>query len=237
VQERAPWVPAEVAAIVHQALAFDASARYQTAAEMLAAITALLPKGASLRDSMLSGVSPETKSVVSAKLAQMTAPLMTPVPRAPTTGATAMSLTNGSPVVLPMRSAWRLALPITLVVVGAAALGIYLSRTKNAAHADDGPPAPLHSSPPIATMDPSPAALPSVTASSATASGKDEVDAAVRSASSLNLGAAPAPVETVAARPRPTVTAIAPPAPAAPNCDPPYTFNADGKKIWKRECL
>ena len=236
VQERAPWVPAEVAAVVHQALSFDASARYQTAAEMLAAITSLLPQGPSLRDSMLSGVSPETKNVVSSKLVQMTAPLLTPVPKAAT--ASSMSFTNGStPVVLPMRSAWRLALPIAVILLGVAALGLFIRRPKEGAKAEESPAAALHSAPPSATMDPSPPPPPPVTASSAPLSTKDEVDASARAAASSSPGAVATAAPGVVARPRPAVMASAAPAPASPNCDPPFTFNADGKKIWKRECL
>jgi serine/threonine-protein kinase len=46
IQDAAPWVAPETAAIVHKALAHDPAHRYQTAAEMHAAIMALLPGGA-----------------------------------------------------------------------------------------------------------------------------------------------------------------------------------------------
>src|SRR5271170_6253588 len=45
VQDFAPWVPPEVAAIVHRALALDPASRFQTAADMFAAIRARLPQG------------------------------------------------------------------------------------------------------------------------------------------------------------------------------------------------
>jgi len=52
-QEIAPWVPAEVAAIVQKALSFDPGARFANAAEMLQAIQALLPDGIEIDESML----------------------------------------------------------------------------------------------------------------------------------------------------------------------------------------
>jgi hypothetical protein len=57
---------------------------------------------------------------------------------------------------------------------------------------------------------------------------------------------APAQLAPVAPRPRPgpntappaAVGPVAPPAaPGKPNCNPPYEFDADGNKRWKRECL
>ena len=55
-QAAAPWVDAQVAAVVHKALALDPAARWQTASELLAAIRELLPNGMALDESMLVGV-------------------------------------------------------------------------------------------------------------------------------------------------------------------------------------
>ena len=44
----APWVPVEVARVVHRALAMNPAERYPTAAEMLADVEALLPGGAEI---------------------------------------------------------------------------------------------------------------------------------------------------------------------------------------------
>jgi serine/threonine-protein kinase len=52
----APWVPPEVAAIVHRALSLDPAGRFQTAAELRAALGALLPGGFAIREDMLVGV-------------------------------------------------------------------------------------------------------------------------------------------------------------------------------------
>ncbi len=49
VQSLAPWVPAEIAEIVEDALQIDREQRYKSAEAMLAAIRALLPKGDRLR--------------------------------------------------------------------------------------------------------------------------------------------------------------------------------------------
>ncbi|KYF98631.1 hypothetical protein BE20_34345 [Sorangium cellulosum] len=51
--EIAPWVPVEVAAVLHGALALDPSARYPSAAAMLAAMRPLLTGGTALDPSMM----------------------------------------------------------------------------------------------------------------------------------------------------------------------------------------
>ena len=57
VQERAPWVPPEVAAIAHKAMRHDPAQRYQSAMEMFQDIRALLPNGWSISDDMLAPLS------------------------------------------------------------------------------------------------------------------------------------------------------------------------------------
>jgi serine/threonine-protein kinase len=52
-QEIAPWVSPEVAAIAGKALQINPGARFPTAGAMLAAIDALLPSGRALREEML----------------------------------------------------------------------------------------------------------------------------------------------------------------------------------------
>jgi eukaryotic-like serine/threonine-protein kinase len=52
-QDVAPWVSAEVAAVVHRALRFSPAERWKSAAEMLAAIMALLPNGHAITDAMI----------------------------------------------------------------------------------------------------------------------------------------------------------------------------------------
>jgi eukaryotic-like serine/threonine-protein kinase len=53
IQEAAPWVPPEVAAIVHRCLRHRAADRFQSAGEMFQAIRALLPGGWAIHEDML----------------------------------------------------------------------------------------------------------------------------------------------------------------------------------------
>ncbi|MGK3960183.1 protein kinase [Sorangium sp. So ce118] len=52
-QEVAPWVPPEVAHVVHRALAIDPAGRTASAAELAAALRAFLPNGEAIVDAML----------------------------------------------------------------------------------------------------------------------------------------------------------------------------------------
>jgi eukaryotic-like serine/threonine-protein kinase len=52
-QNVAPWVSPELASLVHRALRFDANERFQSAGEMRAAITSLLPGDATIHESLL----------------------------------------------------------------------------------------------------------------------------------------------------------------------------------------
>ena len=75
IQEVAPWVPAEVAAIAHGALRFNPKERYQTAAEMLDAIRPLLTKGWVIDESMLAPLAEEARTQVAPRfLTQPDAP-------------------------------------------------------------------------------------------------------------------------------------------------------------------
>jgi serine/threonine protein kinase len=62
VQSRAPWVPTEVATIVHRAIKMDASARFQSAREMLDAVLLLLPDGTRVTESMLTPMTDEERA-------------------------------------------------------------------------------------------------------------------------------------------------------------------------------
>jgi serine/threonine-protein kinase len=68
IQELAPWVRPEAAAVVHGALQLDAGDRFPTAAAMLDAIRPLLPDGWALRDELLVPVSAATRALIAAKL-------------------------------------------------------------------------------------------------------------------------------------------------------------------------
>ena len=81
-QERAPWVPPEVAAIAHKALALDPAARFQTAAEMLAAVRARLPGGHALDESMLAPLSGATRAITAPRVS-LTSDVKHPSPSFP----------------------------------------------------------------------------------------------------------------------------------------------------------
>jgi serine/threonine protein kinase len=61
-QDVAPWVPAEVAGVVHRALAIEPSARYQSAAEFAATLRAMLPAGHHIEESMLVPLDPALRA-------------------------------------------------------------------------------------------------------------------------------------------------------------------------------
>ena len=69
IQEIAPWVSPEVAAVVHGALRIDPKNRFPTAAAMLDAIKAVLPGGFGLRTDQLVGVSEHERAQVAPKFA------------------------------------------------------------------------------------------------------------------------------------------------------------------------
>jgi len=64
IQELAPWVPSEIAAIAHRAMSFDPAARYQSAAEMFDAIKPHLPGGPRIEAEMLVGLTDAERAVV-----------------------------------------------------------------------------------------------------------------------------------------------------------------------------
>jgi eukaryotic-like serine/threonine-protein kinase len=80
VQDLSPWVPPEVASIVHRALRFEPGERFQTATEMLATLRALLPDGSEIRPEMIVSVSAEMRAHQAPRLEPLsTAPrAMTP---------------------------------------------------------------------------------------------------------------------------------------------------------------
>jgi serine/threonine protein kinase len=188
-QERAPWVPPEVAAIAHKALALDPAARFQTAAEMYAAIRARLPAGHALDDSMLVPLSSQSRAVSAPRFA-LTSDIRHQSPSFPQMSSnpdlalleqarvTASSLLKKSTTAgfgqsgvstmaaQPARS--RAVVPIALVGVAALIAGGAFFAMRGS-HAPS--PAPMSMSapaavapPPIASAPPPPAPVPSATA-------------------------------------------------------------------------
>ncbi|WP_437564206.1 protein kinase domain-containing protein [Sorangium sp. So ce542] len=68
IQDAAPWVPREMAAVVHRALELKMGDRFQSAEEMLAAMLPLLRGGHALREEMLVAVTDEERAVLAPRL-------------------------------------------------------------------------------------------------------------------------------------------------------------------------
>jgi serine/threonine-protein kinase len=67
-QDRAPWVPAELAEIVHRAMSRDVSKRYQTAGELRDALSGFVGGAATLFPQMLAPVSEEQRATAAERL-------------------------------------------------------------------------------------------------------------------------------------------------------------------------
>ncbi|WP_437310819.1 serine/threonine-protein kinase [Sorangium sp. So ce388] len=203
VQAFAPWVPPQVAAIVHGALRRDRAERFQSAAEMLAAIRPLLPHGFGIHESMLVPLDASAQAQVQPRLPMPSAPsrpefaLQARVPEASTShpafnvGVTADGMARShtttrasSPSSKPLVAALSIgALALLGVGIGG---GLLLKRTMTPAPAAE----PQVMLPPTETA-PSSSPPPPSTAASASAA----VSApAAASASATASAAAPAPV-------------------------------------------
>jgi serine/threonine protein kinase len=68
VQHLAPWVPPEVAAVVHRALRIDPAERFQSANEMLSAIALLIPGDWTIREDMLRPVTDVERSSIAPRI-------------------------------------------------------------------------------------------------------------------------------------------------------------------------
>jgi hypothetical protein len=80
VQEQAPWVPGDVASVIHGALIYDVAARYQSATSMRQAIEALLPDGYAITTSMLTELPSAARARVAPKMATVPFPQQRPSP-------------------------------------------------------------------------------------------------------------------------------------------------------------
>jgi serine/threonine protein kinase len=104
IQDVAPWVPPEVAAVVHRALRFSPGERYASAAEMHAAIVALLPGGQAITEAMIRPLAEAEKVAAAprllADLSDAPAPRKGGVPSAPPSQPAAPSLSPlaGAPI-------------------------------------------------------------------------------------------------------------------------------------------
>jgi serine/threonine-protein kinase len=80
-RERAPWVSAEHALVVHRALEIEPDKRYPSAAAMLDAIRPLVPGGLAIHEEMLSGLPPELSAAAGRVEANATTEPQRPITR------------------------------------------------------------------------------------------------------------------------------------------------------------
>jgi hypothetical protein len=232
---------------VDKALAVDPRYRFQTAGEMQAAIAALLPQGTTLDPSMIPGpLAGGARSDPYSVFVQHTAPLLSPLPPPPPSrrdvavpppvAATATAFSEPVPPAQRTRPRWLFALSSAPLVM---LLGIgirELRRPPVPSNASGAPAAQVEAS--IATQT-----RPESGAEVTVAPPPSALDASVTAAAPAPSSAPPAARARPVALSRPAAALPAAPAtvPVAPvsrsQCEPPYTFNADGKKIWKRDCL
>jgi eukaryotic-like serine/threonine-protein kinase len=139
VQELAPWVPPDVAGIVHRALALDPAQRFQTAAEMADALRALLPGSTALSESMFVAMTDQARAAAAPKLA-LTSGMRAPSPSlvSSTTIGVDTSGAAGSATNVAARTKNRtlVLVPVALVMAGigvAAAWRVASSRRAPAA--------------------------------------------------------------------------------------------------------
>ena len=67
-QDKAPWVPPELAEICHRAMSRDINKRFANAAELRDAIAALIPDGARMTAAVLVGITTEQRAFVAPRL-------------------------------------------------------------------------------------------------------------------------------------------------------------------------
>jgi serine/threonine-protein kinase len=95
-QEIAPWVPPDIASLVHRALRFNPRERFQSAGEMLAAVAPLLGQGNRISEDMLRPLGPHERGAVAARLDTASIHDAPPPRRSATTGSGSMQAVPAS---------------------------------------------------------------------------------------------------------------------------------------------
>jgi serine/threonine-protein kinase len=133
VQELAPWVPPEVAAIVHRALAIDPAARFASAKEMFAAIRTTQSRGYLIDEAMVAPIGSEARAVQEPSFfpppaLRVPAPSSGSLPEAVSpdeSGAMRLSRAGGTEPGPPVAGSARSRVAISVAVAAAvAALGV-----------------------------------------------------------------------------------------------------------------
>ncbi len=134
-QDKAPWVPPELAEITHRAMSRDLNLRYQTANELRDALGAIVPDGGTITPPMLVGVGEEFRAYIAPRLQLSDDGLLRATQR------TGLSMTQSQPgLTAPKKSSAGLVvgLGVTAVVVlggGLAAWRVSADRGEPAAPA------------------------------------------------------------------------------------------------------
>jgi serine/threonine-protein kinase len=249
VQQHAPHVPAELAAIVHRALARSPSDRFSSVAQMFAGLRALLPNGYSIHDSVLEN---DTSLGPSARVSAL------PASGGPASTATFMSA-SGSALTPSLRSStnagvqspslgfarpsrskglvWGVGSLLAIIAIGTGATVTLRGRgatppvaagvsavVSSASSTPVAPVAPSASNAPVAPAE----TLSTAEAPEAT----PPTPAPLTRAPAANARPLPPPVA------RPVVHAGAPVAPHTDStCNPNFYVDAKGQKRFKPECF
>jgi serine/threonine-protein kinase len=230
IRELAPWLPLNVAEVVHKALELDMRDRFATAEEMLNALRALLPEGSRIDEEMLVGVNGKHRAVLSPRLelvdearsASSARALVVPEGRgvAPSAVTTVSGAQTDTHPEVPMRGS-RTGFVVGLAATLACVVGVAVAFGGS------------HTTPAAATVAPRPA--PSVAAPSAAPSSRPPVnDVPWRVAEAAS--SAPIPPPAAAATPKPvlvshprvapaTAVVSAPPPTVAKPVSPPATHS------------
>ncbi|WP_437303085.1 protein kinase domain-containing protein [Sorangium sp. So ce388] len=157
-QDVAPWVPREVAAVVHRALQLNMSDRFQSVTEMLDAMLPLLSDGHALRQELLVTVTDSERAVIAPRLDVAPAPHRSSLARAGEASqsdpprdsgrASLVSASSGGPLASRTASgassgraaAWSRA-PAALLALGVVGAAVYLAAPRAAAPGGDVAPA------------------------------------------------------------------------------------------------
>jgi len=137
-QDKAPWVPPELAEITHRAISRDINRRFQSAGELRDALAAIVPDGARITPDMLQGIDPNHRAYVAPRL-QMTDDGML---RATT--RTGLAVTQMQPPKKKSNAGVLAAIMGGVIVLGGVAAGLVLTRKPapdpNAASRPEPPP-------------------------------------------------------------------------------------------------